>query len=133
MNFGDFIKESSEYTMKTTPYTEKDIFELAYIYANPSDAHADLGFELMKRFRRHPLTMIYKKHYSDENLADTCSIYDYVSSDKAYEAFDELIELKTGVTLEKIQYYSEYIWQDNHNSTRKVYYNHFLTDKSFFY
>lgn len=112
--------------MKTDFYTEKDIFELAYVYSNPSDAYADLGFELMKRFRRHPLTMIYTKHYSDENLDNTCTIDNYVSSDETYEAFDELIELKTGVTLEKIQYYSEYIWQDNHNSSRQVYYKHFF-------
>jgi hypothetical protein len=111
---------------KTDFYTEKDIFEMAYCYGNPSDAYADIGESLMKRFRRHPLTMIYTKHYSLKNLDKTCSIYDYVSSDQAYEALDELIELKTGVTLERIQYYNEYIWRDNLNSTRTVYYNHFF-------
>ncbi|ARR74971.1 hypothetical protein SAGO17_0052 [Mimivirus AB-566-O17] len=88
--------------MKTTQYTNADIKQLAKMYCNPSDAYSDLGSELMKKFKTNKFTKIYNKHYSDENLLDIFSP-DYITSDQAYDALDDLILSKTGVTVEKIE------------------------------
>ena len=63
-----------------------------------------------------------------------------MSSDEAFEALDDLIKEKTGVTLSKIQKYNHYIWDNNlydsksgnksgNKSGKNIAYNHFFPQK----
>ena len=61
-----------------------------------------------------------------------------ISSDESFEALDDLIKKKTGVTLSKIQKYNHYIWDNNlydskldkgNKSGKNIAYNHFFPQK----
>ena len=122
-------KHKNDEPIKTTKYSDKDIFELAYNYGNPSDAFSDLGYILLEKFPNHKYSKIYNT-WSNDNTK--------MSSDEAFEALDDLIKEKTGVTLSKIQKYNHYIWDNNlydskldkgNKSGKNIAYNHFFPKK----
>jgi hypothetical protein len=97
--------------MQVTKFSDQDIFEIAYRYSNSSDAYSDLGSALVKKFPNDKNSKIYLNNKV---------------SDYAYNAIDNLIRDKTGVTLSKIQKYNDFMWLDNKMSDKNVYYNHFF-------
>jgi hypothetical protein len=105
--------------IKTTKYSNEDIFELAYKFSDPEDAYSDLGSALVEKFPSNKYAKIYKKWENDEES---------MSSDYAYEALDDLIKQKTGVTLEKIEKYARYFDVTDLRSYqgKKIAYDHFF-------